>query len=212
MADNSETCRVEGINAELHHYLTRLARKSRDFSRRIHALRQTIRLFVFVRNARQLHPRRFPLLISCENAIVTAVNAVCRETSSVRLNPHKQVRLARLLLDRSYDAPITIEDLSREVALSPYYLIRAFKYVYKQTPHQYLVQQRIARAKELLRTTDLPVTEICLAVGFESLGSFSTLFSKVVGISPSAYRVSCNPNLPPAYIPFCVCLLHGIED
>ncbi len=126
--------------------------------------------------------------------------------------PHKPLRLARLLLDRNFNTPITIEDLSREVALSPYYLIRAFRRVYKQTPHQYLMAQRIAKAKELLRTTELPVTEICMTVGFESLGSFSTLFRNVVGISPSAYRVSCNPTLPPAYIPFCVCLLHGIED
>jgi len=137
------------------------------------------------------------------------VIAFCLEN---RLNPHKQVRLARRLLDRSYDAPITIEDLSRAVALSPYYLIRSFRHVYKQTPHQYLVGQRIARAKELLRNTDLSVTEICAAVGFESLGSFSTLFRKVAGVSPSAYRVSSHPTLTPRYIPFCVCLLHGIED
>jgi AraC-like DNA-binding protein len=130
----------------------------------------------------------------------------------VSLNPHKPIHLARRLLDRSYDAPITIDDLSREVALSPYYLIRAFRRVYKQTPHQYLVGQRIARAKELLRNSNLSITDICVEVGFESLGSFSTLFRKVVGLSPSAYRVSCHPTLPPAYIPFCVCLLHGIED
>ena len=128
------------------------------------------------------------------------------------LNPHKQVRLARRVLDRNYSAPITIEDLSREVALSPFYLIRAFRHVYKQTPHQYLVGRRIAKAKELLRNSDLSVTDICMEVGFESLGSFSVLFRKVVGLSPSAYRVSCNPTLPPAYIPFCICLMHGIED
>ena len=130
----------------------------------------------------------------------------------MRLNPHKQIRLARLLLDRSYDAPITVEDLSREVALSPYYLIRAFRHVYKQTPHQYLVGLRIARAKELLRNSDLSITEICVAVGFESLGSFSTLFRKVAGLSPSAYRASSRPISTPNYIPFCVCLLHGLED
>jgi AraC-like DNA-binding protein len=132
--------------------------------------------------------------------------------SSVRLNPHKQVRLARLLLDRSCDAPITIEDLSREVALSPYYLIRAFRHVYKQTPHQYLVGQRIARAKELLRNSDLSITEICAAVGFESLGSFSTLFRKVAGLSPRAYRISSQPTPNPTYIPLCACWLHGIKD
>jgi AraC-like DNA-binding protein len=130
----------------------------------------------------------------------------------MRLKPHKQLRLARLLLNRSYDSPITVEELSREVALSPYYLIRAFRRAYKQTPHQYLVGLRIAKAKELLRNSDLSITEICAAVGFESLGSFSTLFRKVAGIAPSAYRVSCHPTPAPAYIPFCICLLHGIED
>lgn len=128
------------------------------------------------------------------------------------LSPQKQVRLVRLLLDQSYDAPITIEELSREVALSPYYLIRAFRQVYKQTPHQYLVGQRIARAKELLRNSDLSITEICLAVGFESLGSFSTLFRKVAGVSPRAYRISSQPTPNPSYIPLCVSLLHGIKD
>jgi AraC-like DNA-binding protein len=130
----------------------------------------------------------------------------------VRLNPHKQIRLARLLLDRRYDTPITIEDLSREVALSPYYLIRAFRRVYRQTPHQYLVGQRIARAKELLRNSDLSITEICAVIGFESLGSFSTLFRKAAGISPSAYRASTQPTSTRMYIPLCVCMLHGIED
>lgn len=132
----------------------------------------------------------------------------------MRLIPHKQVRLARLLLDQNYDTPITIDDLSREVALSPFHLIRSFRRLYKQTPHQYLIRQRIARAKELLRNSDLSITEICVAVGFESLGSFSTLFRKVAGISPSAYRLSSRPTPTPtpAYIPLCVCLLHGIED
>ena len=96
--------------------------------------------------------------------------------------------------------------------MSPFHFIRLFRRVYKQTPHQYLIRQRIAKAKELLRTTDLPITEICMAVGFESLGSFSTLFRKVAGISPSAYRDRVQPATRPAYIPLCVCLLHGIDD
>ena len=130
----------------------------------------------------------------------------------MRSNPLKQVRLARHLLDRHYDAPITIEELSREVFLSPYYLIRAFSDVYNQTPHQYLVGQRIAKAKELLRNSDLSITEICVAVGYESLGSFSTLFRKVAGLSPSAYRTNSHPTPNPTYIPLCVCILHGIEN
>ncbi len=134
------------------------------------------------------------------------------ESTVVRLNQHEQADLARRVLDRAYDTPLSIEQLSREVALSPYYLIRLFRRVYKQTPHQYLMQQRIAKAKELLCTTDLSITEICSMVGFESLGSFSTLFHKMAGLSPSAYRNSRQPTSQSAYIPLCVCLLHGIAD
>jgi AraC-like DNA-binding protein len=65
----------------------------------------------------------------------------------VYMSLHQQVRLARLLLDQGYNAPITIEDLSREVALSPYYLIRVFRHVYKQTPHQYLVGRRYCQSQ-----------------------------------------------------------------
>ena len=126
--------------------------------------------------------------------------------------PHKQVRLARQLLDQSYHTPITIDDLSDEVALSPYYLIRAFKHVYKQTPHQYLVERRIAKAKELLRNSDLSITEICMEIGYESLGSFSALFRKATGISPSAYRDNSKPARTSGYIPLCVCLHHNLED
>lgn len=126
------------------------------------------------------------------------------------MKPHKQVRLARLMLDQSFDAPITIEDLSREVALSPYYLIRKFRRIYKQTPHQYLMGLRIARAKELLRNSDLSITEVCMTVGYESLGSFSSLFRKVAGLSPSDYRETSHPTSTPQYIPFCI--LHSIEE
>lgn len=125
---------------------------------------------------------------------------------------HRQIRLARLLLVRGYDARITIQELSREVALSPYFLIRAFRHVYRQTPHQYLMGLRIARAKVLLRNTALSVTEICTMVGFESLGSFSTLFRRVVGVSPKFYRSRSQPTTTPDYIPLCVCLLHGLEE
>ena len=126
--------------------------------------------------------------------------------------PHQPSRQARRVLEQNYDTSLTIEDLSREVALSPYHLIRTFRHVYKQTPHQYLVNQRIAKAKELLRNSDLSITEICAAVGYESLGSFSTLFRKVAGVSPTTYRLSSKPTSKPAYIPLCICLLHGIED
>ncbi|MDX2137345.1 MAG: helix-turn-helix transcriptional regulator [Chloroflexota bacterium] len=128
------------------------------------------------------------------------------------MTPHDSVHVARRFIDRHYDTPITIQQMSDQAALSPYHFIRVFQRAYRQTPHQYLMHQRIAKAKALLRTTDLPVTEICIAIGFESLGSFSTLFRKVVGISPSAYRASAPPPTKPAYIPLCACLLHDIDD
>lgn len=130
----------------------------------------------------------------------------------MHFEPYSQIHLARRLLEQQYQTAVTIDDLSREVALSPYHLIRTFKQVYKQTPHQYLVRQRIAKAKELLKSSDSSITEICLAVGFESLGSFSTLFRNRVGLSPKAYRSRCRPNGRPAYIPLCICLLHNIQD
>ena len=125
---------------------------------------------------------------------------------------NEQAQLARRLLDQGYATPISIEQLSHEVALSPYYLIRLFRRTYQQTPHQYLRQLRIARAKELLSSSDLSITEICADVGFESLGSFSAVFRKLVGLSPSAYRRSSQARRKSVCIPLCACLMHGIPD
>ena len=144
--------------------------------------------------------------------VAIVAQAVTHSCEKSAVHHHKQAHLARRLLDRGYASPLTIEQLSHEVALSPYYLIRLFRRTYKQTPHQYLIALRIAKAKELLRNTDLPITEICADVGFESLGSFSALFHKSVGISPSAYRRSSQPCGKSAYIPLCACWLHGIPD
>lgn len=124
---------------------------------------------------------------------------------------HEQAYQARRLMDRAYNSPITIQQLSREVAMSPYHLIRVFRRVYKLTPHQYLMQQRIAKAKELLAHTDLSITDICVQVGFESLGSFSALFRKAAGISPKDYRARRSTTAKTGYIPLCACILHGLE-
>ena len=124
----------------------------------------------------------------------------------------EQTELARRILDREYATSITIERLSDEVALSPHYLIRLFRRVYRLTPHQYVIQLRIQRAKDLLVNSDLSITEICTKVGYESLGSFSTLFTKTVGIPPSAYRANRKTIQSSAYIPLCTCFLHGIHD
>ncbi|MEP7293168.1 MAG: AraC family transcriptional regulator [Chloroflexota bacterium] len=113
--------------------------------------------------------------------------------------------IARSFIERHYDAPITLENISSEAGFSPYHFIRLFRAAYRKTPHQYLVQQRIEKAKELLRSSDMPINEICYTVGFESLGSFSTLFRRIAGLSPSAYRKwsTRQPADKPASIPLC---------
>ena len=94
----------------------------------------------------------------------------------------------RAYIDRHYARPLTIERLAALAGLSPFHFIRAFRAATGLTPHQYLRTRRIDRAKELLLTTPMPVTEVCDAVGFQSLGSFSSLFRKLTGETPAGYR------------------------
>lgn len=82
----------------------------------------------------------------------------------------------------------TIEALAREVGISPYHFIRQFEAVFGVTPHQYRIQVRLDRAKQLLAAHRRSVTAVCMEVGFTSLGSFSTLFSRRFGETPSGYR------------------------
>jgi AraC-like DNA-binding protein len=91
-------------------------------------------------------------------------------------------------MDRSYADALDIEALANSVHLSRAHFIRSFRETFGETPHRYLQRRRIERAMSLLRETDRPVTEICLDVGFVSLGTFSRTFNEVVGISPSGYR------------------------
>jgi AraC-like DNA-binding protein len=95
---------------------------------------------------------------------------------------------------------LRVEQLAAQCGLSTFHFIRAFRALTGDTPHQYLRNRRIARAKELLVTTPLPVTEICDQVGFSSLGSFSSLFRRLTGETPGAYRATRRKNV---YIPSC---------
>src|SRR5437660_9628586 len=95
---------------------------------------------------------------------------------------------ARDLLHAPGDARVSIRDVARDVRISPYHFIRQFEALFGETPHQYRIRARIDRAKELLAAGDHSVTDVCMEVGFASLGSFSDLFTRRVGVSPSAYR------------------------
>ena len=119
---------------------------------------------------------------------------------------------AREIIDAQYAQPLDLNELARAVHLSRFHFLRAFRAAFHMTPHEYLTRKRIERAKELLAESDLLVTEICFEVGFESLGSFSTLFHKIVGWSPSIYRARAweMRKNPLKFIPNCYVIMHGI--
>src|SRR5215208_6580139 len=111
------------------------------------------------------------------------------------------------LIDREYARQLDVPALAREAHASTAHFSRSFKRAFGETPHQYLLRRRIERAKELLRGTDLSVTEVSLEVGFQSLGSFSTGFRKLVGEPPSEYARRWRAADPPA-IPACFTLMY----
>lgn len=98
------------------------------------------------------------------------------------------LRRARDRIDREFAQPLDVEQLARGALMSSGHFSRQFKLAFGEAPYSYLMTRRIERAMSLLRTTDLTVTEICFAVGSSSLGTFSTRFTELVGVSPSAYR------------------------
>ncbi len=98
------------------------------------------------------------------------------------------LRDAKDLIDRAYADALDLDTLAREAGYSRFHFARAFREVYGRTPRAYLTWRRVERARDLLRSANLTVTEICFLVGFSSLGSFSTRFKQEVGLSPSAYR------------------------
>jgi AraC-like DNA-binding protein len=108
----------------------------------------------------------------------------------MRLTPdlYRRIVSAKLYIDEHYHEPIGLEVISRNACLSRFHFHRLFTRVYKITPHQYLTQKRIDKARMLLQQEDVSVTEVCNNVGFESLGSFSVLFKKEIGFAPQYYR------------------------
>ncbi|WP_225834911.1 helix-turn-helix domain-containing protein [Streptomyces sp. NK08204] len=113
-----------------------------------------------------------------------------------------RLRRARDRMDREYAEPLDMTELARGALMSPGHFQRSFRKAFGETPYSYLMTRRVERAKALLRRGDLSVTEVCLAVGFTSLGSFSSRFTELVGQTPSAYRARSHETS--AAIPPCV--------
>jgi AraC-like DNA-binding protein len=115
----------------------------------------------------------------------------------------------------AFAEPIDLADVACEAELSPWHLLRQFRQTFGETPHEFLTRVRLDKAKRLLALGDRSVTDICFDVGFSSLGSFSTLFARKVGLSPCRFRrharslVTVPAALPWLYVPCCFALVYG---
>jgi AraC-like DNA-binding protein len=111
-----------------------------------------------------------------------------RLPESVHLRDLARLRRVRDRIDRDYAKPLNVDALARGVHMSSGHLSRQFKLAFGESPYSYLMTRRIERAMALLRRGDLSVTDVCFTVGCASLGTFSTRFTELVGVSPSVYR------------------------
>ena len=122
----------------------------------------------------------------------------------VAVPPARHLLRARDLADRRYAEPLDVPELARAARLSPAHFSREFARAFGETPHRYLLTRRLERAAALLRTTDRSVADICMTVGLRSVGSFTTSFGRVYGLSPTAYRATYPPASDRARVPSCV--------
>jgi AraC-like DNA-binding protein len=113
------------------------------------------------------------------------------------------------LADARYFEPLGVDDLARAAGLSRAHFSREFRRAFGEPPHAYLLTRRLERAAALLRTTDRSVADICFTVGLQSVGSFSTSFTRTYGMSPTAYRDIFPPASARALIPTCILRTYG---
>ena len=144
------------------------------------------------------------------------MNRSTQQTNELRFTaPEVLERLdrARKFIDLCYDLPLDLNEISSHACFSRYHFLRLFRQAFNKTPHQYLIERRIERAKELLRANELRVTDVCFEVGFQSLGSFSSLFHKWVGHPPVTYREkSRETQAAKRQIPGCFLVMYKLES
>ena len=115
--------------------------------------------------------------------------------------PARHLLRAKDLADARYFEPLGVDDMARTAGLSRAYFSREFRRAFGESPHAYLLTRRLERAAALLRVTDRSVADICLSVGLQSIGSFTTSFTRTYGISPTAYRAKFPPAAAHALVP-----------
>jgi AraC-like DNA-binding protein len=131
--------------------------------------------------------------------------------STVRMAPvlpERHLLRAKDLVDARYREPLDVPALARAAFVSPAHFSRQFRRTFGETPHQYLLTRRLERAAELLRNTDRSVADICLTVGLQSVGSFTTSFRRVYGRSPTEYRAA-HPPIERSRVPTCILRAYG---
>jgi AraC-like DNA-binding protein len=127
-------------------------------------------------------------LLQVHRRIYKEVEALPAVRATTREELYRRLLRARDYAHATYTQPVTLDEMAQVACLSPNHFLRTFRQAFRQSPHQYLTALRLERAKQLLAATDLSVTDISFAVGFASLGSFSWLFTRRVGMSPESYR------------------------
>ena len=123
--------------------------------------------------------------------------------------PARHLLRAKDLADARYAEPLAVDDLARAAGLSKAHFAREFRRAFGESPHAYLLTRRLERAAALLRMTDRSVADICLSVGWQSIGSFTTSFTRTFGLSPTAYRAQHPPAAAYAVVPTCVVRFYG---
>jgi AraC family transcriptional regulator len=127
-------------------------------------------------------------LLDLHQQVYAEIDTLRPARASTREELYRHLHYARDYLEASFSQQVSLEDAARVACLSPNYFLRTFKETFHQTPHQYVISRRLEQAQHLLSRTECSVTEICLSVGFTSLGTFSWLFRRRFGLSPGAYR------------------------
>jgi AraC-like DNA-binding protein len=127
-------------------------------------------------------------------------------------HPARHLLRAKDLVDARYRDPLDVKELARAAKLSPAHFSREFRREFGQSPHRYLQLRRLERAAALLRHTDRSVADICFTVGLRSVGSFTTSFTRMFGMTPTQYRAAHPPALSRVYVPTCVLMAQARPD
>jgi len=138
-------------------------------------------------------------------------NTDSRAMNLLDLETLQRLGRARDFIDHCYHHPLNLDQISQKACFSRYHFLRLFRQAFNKTPHQYLIERRIEKAKELLTADELRVTDVCFEVGFQSLGSFSSLFHKCVGHAPNTYRERARAKeLAKRKVPGCFLVMYKV--